>query len=100
MDRRIAYGRGARMLAGEPSIRIHGEDVSVQAEVVSLPGLSAHADANQLLSWLRTAETAPRAVYLNHGEPAPADALRQRIERELGWKAFVPRLGQRMVLAA
>ena len=92
--------RGARMVAGEPSVRIHGEDVSVQAEVVSLPGLSAHADANQLLSWLRTAEAPPRAVYLNHGEPAPADVLRQRIERELGWTAIVPRLGQRVVLAA
>lgn len=92
--------RGARMLAGEPSIRIHGEDIPVHAEVVSLPGLSAHADAEQLIGWLRTAEVPPRAVYLNHGEPAPADALRQRIEQELGWKAIVPRLGQRLVFAA
>jgi len=92
--------RGARMLAGEASIRIHGEDVPVRAEVVSLPGMSAHADANQLLDWLRTAEVPPRAVYLNHGEPAPADALRQRIERGLGWTAIVPRLGQRLTLAA
>jgi metallo-beta-lactamase family protein len=92
--------RGARLLAGEPVIRIHGDDVPVRAEVVALPGLSAHADANQLLDWLRTAEAPPRTVYLNHGEPAPADALRQRIERELGWKAVVPRLGQRLVFAA
>jgi metallo-beta-lactamase family protein len=91
--------RGARLLAGEPSIRILGEDVAINAEVVSLPGMSAHADANQLLDWLRTAETPPKAVYLNHGEPAPADALRQRIERELGWKAIVPRLGQRLELS-
>lgn len=27
-------------------------------------------------------------------EPGPADALRQRIEHELGWPATVPRLGQ------
>jgi metallo-beta-lactamase family protein len=90
--------RGARMLAGEPTIRIHGEDLPVRAEVVSLPGFSAHADANQLLDWLRTARVPPRGVYLNHGEPAAADALRQRIERELGWAAHVPRLGQRMEL--
>ena len=86
--------RGARIVAGEPSIRIHGEEVAVNAEVVSLPGMSAHADARQIVQWLATAPQTPRGTYLNHGEPAPADALRQRIERELGWSATVPRLGQ------
>lgn len=86
--------RGARIVAGERSIRIHGQDVSVNAEVVSLPGMSAHADAQQIVNWLKTAPKAPRAAYLNHGEPAAADTLRHRIERELGWSATVPRLGQ------
>jgi len=91
--------RGARLLSGERSIRIHGEDVTINAEVVSLPGMSAHADAGQLVQWLATAPKPPRGVYLNHGEAGPADALRQRIERELGWSATVPRLGQSVVIA-
>ena len=91
--------RGARIVAGERSIRIHGEDVAVNAEVVSLPGMSAHADAQQIVQWLKTAPKPPRGIYLNHGEPAPADALRQRIERELGWSATVPRLGQSVEIA-
>jgi metallo-beta-lactamase family protein len=86
--------RGARLLAGERTLRIHGEDITIDAEVVSLPGMSAHADAGQLVRWLSTAPRAPRGIYLNHGEAGPADALRQRIERELGWPAMVPRLGQ------
>jgi metallo-beta-lactamase family protein len=86
--------RGARLLSGERSLRIHGEDITIDAEVVSLPGMSAHADAGQLVRWLSTAPRAPRGIYLNHGEAGPADALRQRIERELGWPATVPRLGQ------
>ena len=86
--------RGGRIVAGERSIRIHGEDVAVNAEIVSLPGMSAHADAQQIVQWLKTAPQPPRGIYLNHGEPAAADALRQRIERELGWPASVPRLGQ------
>ena len=86
--------RGGRIVAGERSIRIHGEDVAVNAEVVSLPGMSAHADAQQIVQWLKTAPKPPRGVFLNHGEPAAADALRQRIDRELGWPASVPRLGQ------
>ncbi|OUM00427.1 MBL fold metallo-hydrolase [Variovorax sp. JS1663] len=91
--------RGAHLVAGERRIRIHGEDVTINAEVVSLPGMSAHADAEQLVQWLATAPQRPRGIYLNHGEPGPADALRQRIERELGWLATVPWLGQSVEVA-
>ena len=91
--------RGGRIVAGERSIRIYGEDVAINAEIVSLSGMSAHADAGQIVQWLKTAPKAPKGIYLNHGEPAPADALRQRIERELGWTATVPRLGQTMEIA-
>ncbi|MEW6703628.1 MAG: MBL fold metallo-hydrolase [Pseudomonadota bacterium] len=86
--------RGARLQAGERSLRIHGQDVAVRAEVVSLQGMSVHADGGQIIDWLRTAPAAPRSVFVTHGEPGPADALRQRIERELGWSARVPMLGQ------
>ena len=91
--------RGGRIVAGERSIRIHGEEVAVNAEVVLLPGMSAHADAQQIVQWLQTAPKAPQGIYLNHGEPGPADALRQRIEHVLGWPASVPRLGQTVELA-
>ena len=86
--------RCARLVAGERRIRIHGEPVDIKAEIVCLPGMSAHADATQLLGWLATAQAPPRRIYLNHGEPGPADVLRGRIEQELGWPALVPRLGQ------
>jgi len=91
--------RGARLVDGERSIRVLGEEVSVNAEVVSLHGMSAHADAAQIVDWLRTASAAPRQVFLTHGEPGPADALRQRIERELGWSVNVPVLGESVELA-
>lgn len=86
--------RGARLVAGERSIRIFGEDVRINAEVVSLPGMSAHADAGQILEWMKTLKKAPRQVYVTHGEPAAADALRCRIEHELGWNARVPVMGE------
>ena len=86
--------RGARMVAGEKSIRIYGEEVPINAEVASLEGMSAHADAGQIMDWLRTAQTAPKGVYLTHGEPIAADSLRQRIKHELGWPAMAPLLGQ------
>jgi metallo-beta-lactamase family protein len=90
--------RGARLVNGERTVRIFGQDVPVNAEIASLRGLSAHADANQLLDWLRAMPTPPRRVYLTHGEPGPADHLRERIAHELRWEACVPRHGQNFTL--
>jgi len=85
--------RGGTLAAGGKSLRIHGREVDVAAEVVQLQSASAHADANQLLAWLRSMPQAPAQVYVVHGEAGPADALRSRIERELGWRAQVPEQG-------
>ena len=90
--------RGARLVAGERSIRIFGQDVTVNAEIVSLPGMSAHADAAQIIAWLKTLKKAPRHVYVTHGEASAADALRWRIEHELGWAASVPMIGDSVEL--
>ncbi len=91
--------RGARLVAGERTVRIFGEDVRVNAEVVSLAGMSAHADASQLMDWMKTAPRAPRHVFINHGESQAAEALRLGIARELHWDASVPLLGQRVEIS-
>ncbi len=85
--------RGAALAGGAGSLRIHGRDVAVGAEVVQLQSASAHADASQLLDWLKTMPRRPDQVYLVHGELSAADTLRTRIERELGWRAMVPEHG-------
>jgi metallo-beta-lactamase family protein len=82
--------RGAALAAGAPTIRIHGEDVPVRAEVVVIDTLSAHADADEIMEWLRGFARPPRHTFVTHGEPAAADALRQRIERELHWDCRRP----------
>lgn len=82
--------RGATLAAGAKSVRIYGQDVAVNAEVISLSAASAHADADEILAWLNSAPRQPRAVFLVHGEPGASDELRKRIERELHWDARVP----------
>jgi metallo-beta-lactamase family protein len=82
--------RGAALANGARSIRIYGEDVAVNAEVVQLGAASGHADADEILAWLRSAPRPPRRIFITHGEPDAADALRVRIERELGIPAQVP----------
>jgi metallo-beta-lactamase family protein len=67
-----------------------GQWVPIRAEVAMLQGLSAHADYAEILQWLRGFTAAPRATFVTHGEPAAAEALRQRIVETLGWRAEAP----------
>ena len=85
--------RGATLASGEKSVRIHGRDVAVNAEVVQLQSASAHADAGQLLHWLRSMPARPDQVYVVHGDLSASDTLRARIEHDLGWRALVPEHG-------
>ncbi|HEY1089820.1 MAG TPA: MBL fold metallo-hydrolase [Burkholderiaceae bacterium] len=91
--------RGAALVGGAKTVRIHGEDVPVRAEVAVLGNLSGHADADEILAWLRGFTQAPRLSFITHGEPAAADALRQRMERELGWSCRVPEYLEQVELA-
>ena len=82
--------RGAALVAGAATLRIHGQEVPIKAEVVQLQSASAHADGNQLLAWLKTMPEAPAQVYVVHGEMEQSDAFRKRIKHQLGWRAAVP----------
>ena len=76
--------RGDALRAGARQLKIHGKHVPVRAQVVAVDGLSAHADVGEILGWLAGFERAPRVTFVTHGEPRAADALRHRIEEELG----------------
>jgi len=82
--------RGARMVAGEDSVKIHGQYWPVRARVENLDMLSAHADADEIMQWLSGFRRPPRRTFVVHGEPEAADALRLRIQEELGWDCLVP----------
>ena len=82
--------RGAALVGGADRLRMFGREVPIRAEVVQLESFSGHADADELLAWMRGVARKPRMTYVTHGEPDAADALRGRIKRELGWHARVP----------
>ncbi|WP_166016198.1 MBL fold metallo-hydrolase RNA specificity domain-containing protein [Chelativorans multitrophicus] len=86
--------RGRAMVQGAREIRIHGQWVPVRAEIDDLSMLSAHADADELMRWLSGFERGPSRVFIVHGEDEASEALRIRIDRELGWNATVPRQDQ------
>jgi metallo-beta-lactamase family protein len=89
----VGGSRGAQLLAGASTVKIHGQYVPVRAHVSALEGVSGHADANQVLDWLRALRGPPAQTFVVHGEPEAADALRLRIQDELHWRVRVPQHG-------
>jgi len=82
--------RGARLINGEKEIKIHGELHSVRAEILNLENISAHADYNEILSWIGNFREAPRKTFLTHGEPEASSSLKLKIEEHLGWNVEIP----------
>ena len=82
--------RGRRLVNGEKTLRIHGIDVPVNAHVERIDSMSAHADAKEILHWLRGFKRAPKRTFLVHGEPTAMQALHGSITTELGWSVHMP----------
>lgn len=94
-----AVGTRGRQLAEQAAtVRIHGEDIAVRANVDSLDHLSAHADRDELVDWLRTAPTAPRRLLVTHGEARAADAFSEHVASVLRWPTQVPTDGEVITL--
>jgi metallo-beta-lactamase family protein len=83
--------RGRRLVEGEREIKIHGQMVPVNASIEQLHSMSAHADGDELVRWLRGVSRPPARVFVVHGEPESAETFAGRLRQELGWQATVPK---------
>jgi metallo-beta-lactamase family protein len=77
---------------------MHGKQVSVFAEVVQIQGLSVHADADEVCTWLASSKAAPTHTFIVHGEPTSSAAMAEKINSKLGWNTVVPRINQKFYL--
>ncbi len=85
---------GRRLRDGAETVSIFGEPVRRRAEVVALDGFSAHADQNELVSWVKRLDPAPKRIFLVHGELDAAGALSERLQLEVGAEVSIPSLGE------
>ena len=93
-----ANTRGAGLARGDAQVRIFGEEVPVNAEIVSIEGLSAHADYEELTTWVGALEKPPQTLFLVHGEPESRIAFQSHLKEKLGWSIELPEFGQSYVL--
>ncbi|MBN2071797.1 MAG: MBL fold metallo-hydrolase [Candidatus Krumholzibacteriota bacterium] len=96
---------GRRLLDGADPLllkyssgRTHREEwISPALRVMRFSSFSAHADQDQLVSWLSGIDGV-RKVFLVHGEYESAASLSKRIEKELGIDTVIPRRGDKAIL--
>ena len=90
--------RGRHLIEGATQVKMFGQYIPVAARIEKLNAMSAHADASEIIRWLRTFPKAPAVTYLVHGEPPAQVALKGRIERELGWNVHIPGYGEKVAV--
>lgn len=84
--------RGRALLRGAEHIKIHGNYYRVNATVKEISAFSGHADRTELLNWISHFSVKPQQIFLNHGEPKSAEALRIQIEEQFKIPCTVPLL--------
>jgi metallo-beta-lactamase family protein len=91
---------GRRLVDGARNVRIFNDDIPVRARLHTIGGLSAHADRDGLLAWLRGFAQAPGRAFVVHGERATATGFRDEIRRQLRWPSVEsPQQGEVHTLA-
>ena len=90
---------GHSLLNGAKEVRLFGETIDVQARIENLPGISGHADMNQLTRWAAAFETKPKKVFVVHGDDKVTEQFAEHLHRELGYDAYAPFSGDTFDLA-
>ncbi len=89
---------GRRLVDGHESVRIHGMDVRVRAQIHTVGGLSAHGDQDDLARWYECMENRP-PVFLVHGEDDSRIAFADYLANRNGARVTCPAPGDSLDLA-
>ena len=89
---------GRRIVDGEKSIKIFGDEVSVNARIEYIEGFSGHADQTWLLNFTSSFYTKPRHIFLVHGEEEGQEVLKEKIEEQSDIGVTIPSFGETYTL--
>ena len=90
---------GRRIEDGEHEVKVLGQTVPVRCRIERIGGFSAHADWKEILQWLGGMPSAPKRVFVTHGESDAANAMAGHIRERFGWAVEVPQYGEKFQLA-
>ena len=90
--------RGRTLLNGVTEMKFRGRYIPVKAEIIQDGEFSVHADASDLIDWLRDLTPKPETVFVTHGEEGSSEKFAAKVRDELGLTVVVPRYKEKVAL--
>jgi metallo-beta-lactamase family protein len=81
---------GRMLLEGAKKVKIHGEQITVNARIENIDGFSGHADQTGLMKWVQNIETKPKKIFIVHGEEKSSSDFANLIKKATGLEAVIP----------
>ena len=81
---------GRRIVDGEKTVKIHGQEYQNNAKLYTLNGFSGHGDQRDLRYWLRSFGHTPRKIFLVHGDSEIIDAFAENLRQEFNNEIYIP----------
>ena len=85
---------GHAILNGAKRVRIFGEDIAVNARILSLKNTSSHADRVGLMRWLDAYDTRPERVFVVHGTAENTEKWADDVRNQFGYNAVAPKFSE------
>lgn len=89
---------GRNLIEGAKEVRLFGETIEVRAKIVSMKGLSGHADKAGLTEWMRGFKSDVKRVFVVHGDDTVTDDFAEYLHEEYALDAYAPYSGTRFNL--
>ena len=90
---------GRKLLQGDRTVRIYGEEYEVRARMEEIDGYSAHADESELLDFIAAIPKKPKHVFVVHGEPDATKAMAAGLSRLGIGNVVIPARGERFEIS-
>jgi len=89
---------GRRILDGAKSVKIFGEDISINARIEMIEGFSGHADKDGLMQWVGSFVKKPRKVFVVHGEENVMHEFANELEQKFNLQTIIPSKGDSFIV--
>ncbi len=84
---------GDKLLEGEKTIKLFGEEIQVSADILRIESFSSHADRTHLLEWVGKVKPTERA-FINHGDDSVVDKFGAEVAELTGTEYTAPYSGE------
>ena len=81
---------GRSIYDGAKTVKIFGEEIDVEAQILTMKQMSGHADQSGLLKWINSYSPKPKGVYVVHGDAKVSEDFSGMLRHNFGLNAVAP----------